>query len=139
MTEGIRHQSTGVHDVAWRVPPRARRAVLEALDRHEAGDYAGALHSLGAVASLLRDREGSVVGTEARPGRASQPTLSTRQHQILTLVAGGASNRQIAVSLRLSENTVKWHLKRIYRELDVDNRCAALSRASQLGLITTSI
>lgn len=48
--------------------------------------------------------------------------LSTREREVLELVAEGKSNREIAETLFLSENTVKGHIKRICNKLNVDNR-----------------
>jgi DNA-binding NarL/FixJ family response regulator len=45
----------------------------------------------------------------------------------MRLVAGGATNRQVARRLVLSEGTVKWHVKDILRKLGVPNRAAAVS------------
>lgn len=48
--------------------------------------------------------------------------LSTREIEVIELVAEGKSNHDIAQILFLSENTVKGHLKRICRKLNIDNR-----------------
>lgn len=55
--------------------------------------------------------------------RAAQ--LTNRQHQIMQLVAGGMTNRQVARTLNLSEGTVRRHLENIYARLDVTSRTAA--------------
>jgi DNA-binding NarL/FixJ family response regulator len=51
--------------------------------------------------------------------------LSRRELEILQLVAGGLSNREIAQHLWVTETTVKFHLSRIYRKIGVGNRTAA--------------
>lgn len=61
--------------------------------------------------------------------------LSWRELEILQLVASGASNKQIAARLSISTNTVKVHLRNIYRKLDVSSRTEASFVATQKGLI----
>ncbi|GAA0358209.1 hypothetical protein GCM10009092_23000 [Bowmanella denitrificans] len=51
----------------------------------------------------------------------TQP-LSTREKQISMLCAQGYSNREIADKVFISENTVKFHLKQIFRKLDIRKR-----------------
>jgi len=65
------------------------------------------------------------------PGRA----LSAREIDVLTQVAAGLSNQQIARALFISEATVKSHLVHIYTKLDVDSRTAAAAEAAKQGLI----
>lgn len=51
--------------------------------------------------------------------------LTPREEQVLSLVAGGSTNRQVARRLDVTERTVRKHLEEIYRRLDVTNRVAA--------------
>ncbi len=62
------------------------------------------------------------------------PVLSERESEILGLIAGGATNREIAASLFLSPHTVKEHTSTIYRKLGARNRAEAVQRAQRLGL-----
>ena len=62
-------------------------------------------------------------------------TLSAREIEVLTHASRGASNKEIAVALAISEATVKSHLVRIYRRLDVPDRTAAVTVAIERGLI----
>lgn len=62
--------------------------------------------------------------------------LSTRELDVLELLAQGLGNRAIAMSLHLSEATVKTHLVHIYKKLDVDNRTAAVVTARTNGVIS---
>lgn len=55
-------------------------------------------------------------------------TLTDREAAILALVAEGATNAQIARRLRVSENTVKFHLQNLYLKLGVANRTEAAAR-----------
>ena len=48
--------------------------------------------------------------------------LTDREEEVLKLVAGGATNREIAGSLHMSENTAKYHLRNIMQKLQVKNR-----------------
>jgi LuxR family maltose regulon positive regulatory protein len=61
--------------------------------------------------------------------------LSERELEILSLIAGGMSNKDLAESLFLTVGTVKWHLNNIYSKLDVRSRTQAVARARELGLI----
>ncbi len=61
-------------------------------------------------------------------------TLTPREGQVLHLVVAGYSNRAIANELIISEWTVKSHLTKVYRKLDVDSRTQAVAWARDLGL-----
>jgi DNA-binding CsgD family transcriptional regulator len=67
----------------------------------------------------------------ANPGEA----LSTREVEILRLVATGATNQQVARALYISPNTVKTHLRNIFSKLNVESRTEATLYAVQSGLI----
>ena len=62
--------------------------------------------------------------------------LSPREIEILRLVATGASNREIAETLVISEGTVKNHLSSILSKLSVRDRMQAVLKAKELGSIT---
>lgn len=72
-------------------------------------------------------------GDEAWPGAAAMDTpqqaLTERQCEVLSLMARGLSNREIAERLIISPETVRWHTKQIYRRLDVRNRTEAAAYA----------
>ena len=65
---------------------------------------------------------------------ASIEPLTEREREILALVARGASNRQIAENLYLTEGTVKNHMSNILGKLGVRDRTQAAIRAKELGL-----
>lgn len=65
----------------------------------------------------------------------NEPSLSDREHQILQLIAQGQANKQIARSLEISAETVKWHLKNLFNKLRVTSRMQAMARAQQLNLL----
>ena len=71
-------------------------------------------------------------------GRMQTPapeSLSTREVEVLTLVARGASNRAIGSQLHISEATVKYHLIHIFGKLGVDDRTAAVTEALDQGML----
>jgi LuxR family maltose regulon positive regulatory protein len=61
--------------------------------------------------------------------------LSDREREILKLLATGMGNEQIANTVFLSVNTVKWHIRRILEKLEARNRSEAVFIARRLGLI----
>jgi DNA-binding NarL/FixJ family response regulator len=61
--------------------------------------------------------------------------LTARELEILRLVAGGASNSQVARKLWITEQTVKFHLSNTYRKLGVSNRTQAANYAHVHGLL----
>lgn len=62
-------------------------------------------------------------------------TLTDQERTILTLVANGASNKDIAAQLNLSERTIKNYLSIIFQKLQVNNRTEAAIRAMKDGLV----
>jgi len=64
--------------------------------------------------------------------------LSQREKEILTLVARGYGNKEIASRCYVSEATVKAHLRRIAEKMDVKNRAEAVATAINKGLIDTT-
>jgi LuxR family maltose regulon positive regulatory protein len=61
--------------------------------------------------------------------------LTERELAILAYLPGRARNQEIAASLYISINTLKSHLRSIYRKLDVTDRDEAIRRATDLGLL----
>ncbi|HSL01094.1 MAG TPA: response regulator transcription factor [Rubrobacteraceae bacterium] len=61
--------------------------------------------------------------------------LSSREIEVLNLVAKGASNKEIAGQLYITEATVKSHLLRIFGKLGVADRTAAVTRALEQGIL----
>ena len=90
---------------------------------------------------LTRTREVVVVrDAEPRPFEVDRARLEAlgitpREHEILTLIAAGMSNREIAAKLYVSENTVKTHLARLFGKLDARRRTQAVQIAKASGLI----
>jgi DNA-binding NarL/FixJ family response regulator len=68
-----------------------------------------------------------------RPG--PRTTLSPREVEVLNLIAAGATNRDVATRLFITEATVKTHLIHIYAKLEVKDRAAAVATAYKTGLL----
>jgi two-component system response regulator DesR len=66
---------------------------------------------------------------------APDATLSDREREVVSLIAAGSTNREIADELFLSPHTVKEYTSGVYRKLGVRNRAEAVQRAQSLGLI----
>lgn len=66
---------------------------------------------------------------------ADMELLTSRETEILNLVAQGMSNREIAEQLFVSKYTVESHIKHIYRKLSVTKRTKAVSAARSLGIL----
>ncbi|MBM7774403.1 DNA-binding NarL/FixJ family response regulator [Actinokineospora baliensis] len=75
--------------------------------------------------------------TSALGSSPSSPTdaLTTRETDVLRLIAGGATNREIAARLYLSEGTVKNHISRILHRLNLRDRTQAALYARDHGLL----
>lgn len=71
----------------------------------------------------------------SRVRQPAAPALSSRQLEVLRLVAAGRSNPEIAAELYIGESTVKTHLAAIFERLDVNDRTRAVTRAMELGLL----
>jgi len=74
---------------------------------------------------------------DSESGTANFPglKLTRRQAEVLKLVADGLSNKDIALTLDISEATIKSHLNSIFQSLQVRNRTACVKRAGELGLL----
>ena len=79
---------------------------------------------LGAAPDLARVEALARTGTQGGPGG-----LSTREVQVLRLVAAGKTNRAVAAELFISERTVERHVSNIFIKLDVSSRAAATAYA----------
>lgn len=66
----------------------------------------------------------------------AEELLSTRQSEVLHLVAHGLTNPEIAVRLGVSESTVKTHLDLVFVKLGVHDRAAAVHAGHRAGILT---
>lgn len=89
-----------------------------------------------AAPDLLQAIHRASVGLTSQPCRPpARSNLSARQHEILQLIADGATNGEIALRLYLSRDTVKQHTSALYRKLGARNRTHAVQTARRQGLI----
>lgn len=61
--------------------------------------------------------------------------ISQRQHEVLVLLSKGLTNKQMATTLFITEDTVKFHTRNLFRMLRASNRTDCVSRARQRGLL----
>ncbi|MHA6793358.1 response regulator [Pseudonocardia bannensis] len=135
-----------------RVAPSVRVLVLTTFDTDR--DVLPAIEA-GATGYLLKDapreellravraaHRGEAVLSPAVAGRLMgqvrapvQDALSERELQVLRLVAAGATNREAARRLFISEATIKTHLLHIYAKLEVRDRASAVAAGFQRGLL----
>jgi DNA-binding NarL/FixJ family response regulator len=126
------------------------RSVSEALRLGVSGYLLKSLSGDQLVDYLVQIRGGAVVldptlatriamgaakmDNEYWPGR--ELGLSRRESEVLSLLADGLSNRAIADHLVVGEETVKTHLRSIYRKLDVKDRAQAVATILRSGVFT---
>lgn len=104
---------------AYLIKTASREELLTTLDRVMTGENV----LLSQIPAHLQDR-------------LKQKDLTKRELEILTLIGRGLSNKQMAVSTKLSENTIKAHLKNIFRKLNVTARSEVASIAVRRGLVS---
>jgi DNA-binding NarL/FixJ family response regulator len=103
------------------------RAMLEAVERGEA-----------AITPAIAAR---ILSELAKPASGASPAdrdpdaLTDRELDVLRLVVAGQRNKEIAGSLGISENTVKFHLRNILDKLHAQSRAEAVARAVRQGLV----
>jgi len=85
--------------------------------------------------NLLTEFNDSGAGVEREATRETGANLTPREGEVLQLVAQGATNKEIADSLFISENTVKTHLRNIMEKLHLANRSQAAAYAVKRGLV----
>jgi DNA-binding NarL/FixJ family response regulator len=67
-------------------------------------------------------------------GPGAFPQLTSRERDVLALIAQGLDNAQVAARLELSEKTVRNHITRIFDKIEVENRSQAIVAARKAGL-----
>ena len=89
------------------------------------------------VPSLETQQTFTVLPSPARtaPYFERPNALTSREHEVLTLVAQGMPNKRVAKHLEISPRTVSTHLTRIYSKLWVESRTAAVVKAARLGWV----
>ena len=109
-------------------PEAAPEEIVAAVEAAATGLVA--LHP-DAVEALLPAAPASPRSMPAPP----HPPLSSREVEVLGMLAEGLGNKQIAWRLGISEHTVKFHLSSIFTKLDVSSRTEAVALGVRLGLI----
>jgi DNA-binding NarL/FixJ family response regulator len=94
-----------------------------------------AVRAAAAGRTVLSPAVASRLVTAVRSPAPADATLSAREREVLTLVAKGTSNREIARVLFISEATVKTHLTHIYAKLDAKDRAAAVANGYDRGIL----
>jgi DNA-binding NarL/FixJ family response regulator len=114
----------------------ARGYVIKGPGRDEVLHAVRTVSAGGAVFSpAVADRLGGLFASLAAvPGKVAFPSLTTREQEVLDLVARGYDNRRIARELFLSDKTVRNHVSNVLTKLEVDDRAEAVRRARNAGL-----
>jgi DNA-binding NarL/FixJ family response regulator len=101
--------------------------MVTALERVAAGEViltpVMAVKLVAEFAMLAHERER--IESPAPSSTAGDPRLTDREHQVLEFVAAGKTNKEIAATLNIAENTVRAHLRNILDKLHVQNRTQA--------------
>ena len=109
--------------------PGDRQRAAALIEEVAADAQALGIRGLGERAGALR------AAATAAPSQPSWPAgLTSREVEVLRLIAAGHSNRAIASALFISPNTVLHHVSSIFAKLGVANRAAAAAYATRLGL-----
>ena len=108
---------------------------LRSIDADELGAVVDAARKGGPyVTASLHHALSGAVALPALDDRSAD-VLTSREREVLVLLAEGRTNREIAAALSVTLATVKSHLVRIYAKLEAGNRNEALGRSVALGLI----
>jgi DNA-binding NarL/FixJ family response regulator len=103
-------------------------------------ELSAAVHALGeglwigspALLQELLERQPAFVLEEGDP---IVDPLTAREREVLQLVAEGLANKQIALSLGISEHTVKFHLSSLYTKLGITSRTEAIRAGARRGWV----
>jgi len=112
-------------------PVEVRRAIEEGAT----GVVARAAMGETLAPAIAAVRAGLTVVPRDHAKQIVRPALSHRERQVLTLMAEGRTNGEIARALILAESTVKCHVSTAYNKLGVGSRREAAALASELGLV----
>jgi len=96
-----------------------------------AASFAG----LGIWAGLKLARRTAPTGFEKNVAAIASLGLTLREQEVLTLLAAGKSNKEIAQKLGVSPNTVKTQVASLYQKLDAQRRTQAVQKARELAII----
>lgn len=133
------HGISGVRELKQQLP----EVPLIVLSAAAADDYEDLALEAGAEAFVTKSAGAAEITKQLRallqqdgeePGAAPEK-LSKRQKQLLIMLDRGLSNRDIADELQISEHTVKVHLWRLFRRMNVKSRSQASHLARMRGLV----
>jgi DNA-binding NarL/FixJ family response regulator len=120
-------------------PYQAARARLLVGQAHRAlGDADSAALEIDAARQTFSELGAALDLQALEPSTRSSTPLTSREIQVLRLVATGKTNRGIADRLGISEKTVARHLSNIFTKLDLSTRAAATAYAYQHDLVPGS-
>jgi DNA-binding NarL/FixJ family response regulator len=97
-------------------------------------EIASAIRTVAGGGTALAPSAAARLADAVRAPRGAGP-LTTREREVLRLVAQGLPGKQIAGALGISERTVKFHTASLIRKLGADNRAQAVAVAAQRGLL----
>ena len=112
-----------------------RAAAHELIAALRAVDHGEVVLSPTLIKKLVVDYVGR---TQAGEGHAVPPNVTAREHEVLTLIADGYSNREIAERLGVSLSTVQTHYAHLIEKLNLRNRTELVKYALRRGLIGSS-
>jgi DNA-binding NarL/FixJ family response regulator len=115
----------------------ARSGVRAVVSRSATADAIGAAVEAAAAGLVVLPADALAevpAGTAARSAAPPEP-LSSREAQILALLAEGLVNKQIAARLGISRHTVKTHLSALFHKLGVSTRAEAVAAGARAGVI----
>ena len=126
--------SEAIDDLFAAIKAGARGYLLKNLDAAELHTMLDAVaRGEAAITPAIAAR---ILAELARPEPVRGPdTLTDRELDVLQLVVAGQRNKEIAASLGISENTVKFHLRNILDKLHAQSRAEAVARAVREGLV----
>jgi DNA-binding NarL/FixJ family response regulator len=116
--------------------PQLGDAIREVLSGEPALNQELAMAILQRLATEEESRTKPPSELEEPPGQLLGESLTSRELEVLRLLAGGLTNPEIARRLVVSPGTVKHHVRHIVSKLGVSDRTQAAVRAVELGLLT---
>ncbi len=139
-------------EVAQRLQAQSHPVRLLALSSYEEQEYVQGLLQNGASGYLTKEHAPKLILEAVRavaqgevrwfvqpnsPGPSTQPSdLTSRETDILRLMAQGYSNPDIAEALNLAESTIRKHATQLYRKIDAESAREAIAWAWQNGIMS---
>jgi ATP/maltotriose-dependent transcriptional regulator MalT len=139
-TEGMRRALAEFHDLQMPYEAARERTRIAIVAERMGDDVTAQLEfdaALDAFRRLGAEWDASLI--EKRQGGGGSLPLTDREIEVVRLVAGGLTNRQVAAELFLSEHTVARHLGNIYTKLGIGSRAAATAWAYDHDLINSRL